>query len=117
MFFELLSTKKLLKFKICKNEKAIINNLKNVKKEKRTSLIFMRNMLMKIIFTEISFLSCEKEVRRRSVRYKIQKEILCHITVGTNKVRKVHIFGVGFEESHLFGIASIAGIENPRFYT
>ena len=33
------------------------------------------------------------------------------------KVRKVHIFGVDFEERHLFGIASIAGIENPRFYT
>ena len=38
--------------------------------------------------------------------------------VGTNnKVRKVHIFGVDFEERDLFGIAPIAGIENPRFYT
>ena len=38
--------------------------------------------------------------------------------VGTNnKVRKVHIFGVDFEERHLSGIAPIAGIENPRFYT
>ena len=34
-----------------------------------------------------------------------------------NKVRKVHIFGVDFEERHLFDIAFIAGIENPRFYT
>ena len=33
-----------------------------------------------------------------------------------NKVRKVHIFGVDFGERHLFGIASIAVIENPRFY-
>ena len=40
------------------------------------------------------------------------------MAVGTNnKVREVHIFGVDFEERHLFGIASIAGIENPRFYT
>ena len=40
------------------------------------------------------------------------------MALGTNnKVRKVHIFGVDFEERHLFGIASIAGIENPRFYT
>ena len=34
-----------------------------------------------------------------------------------NKVTKIHIVGVGFEQRHLFGIASIAGIENPRFYT
>ena len=40
------------------------------------------------------------------------------MTVGSNnKVRKVHVFGVDFEQRHLFGIASIAGIENPRFYT
>ena len=40
------------------------------------------------------------------------------MAVGTNnKVREVHIFGVDFEERHLFGIASIAGIENPIFYT
>ena len=40
------------------------------------------------------------------------------MAVGTiYEVRKVHIFGVDFEERHLFGIASIAGIENPRFYT
>ena len=40
------------------------------------------------------------------------------MAVGTiNEVRKVHIFGVDFEERHLFGIASIAGIENPRFCT
>ena len=71
VFLELLPTKKLLKFKIFKNEKAIINNLKNIKKEKRTPLIFMSNLLMKLIFTEINFLSCEKEVRRRSGRYKI----------------------------------------------
>ena len=39
------------------------------------------------------------------------------MAVGTiYEVRKVHIFGVDFEERHLFGIASIAGIENPRFY-
>ena len=31
-FLELLSTPKLLKFKICKNEKAIISNLEKVKK-------------------------------------------------------------------------------------
>ena len=37
--------------------------------------------------------------------------------VGTNnKVRKVHIFGVDFGEGHSFGIASIAVIENSRFY-
>ena len=70
-FLELLSTTKLLKFKICKNEKAIISNLKNVKKEKRTPLIFMKNLLMKIIFTGINFLSCQKEVRRQSGRYKV----------------------------------------------
>ena len=40
------------------------------------------------------------------------------MAVGSNsKVRTVHIFGVDFEQRHLFGIASIAGIENPRFYT
>ena len=40
------------------------------------------------------------------------------MAVGTiNEVRKVHIFGVDFEERHLFGIASIASIKNPRFYT
>ena len=40
------------------------------------------------------------------------------MAVGTNnKVKKVHIFDVDFEERHLFGIASIAGIENPIFYT
>ena len=33
-----------------------------------------------------------------------------------SKVRKVHIFGVGFEEKHLFGNASIVVIEKPRFY-
>ena len=36
---------------------------------------------------------------------------------GTNsKVRKLHIFGVGFGEKHLFGIASIVVIEKPNFY-
>ena len=40
------------------------------------------------------------------------------MAVGSNnKVRKVHIFGVDFEQRHLFDIASIAGIENSRFYT
>ena len=39
------------------------------------------------------------------------------MTVGTNsKVRKIHVFGVDFGESDLFGIASIVAIENPRFY-
>ena len=39
------------------------------------------------------------------------------MTVGTNnKVRKMEIFGMDFGERHLFGIASILVIENPRFY-
>ena len=39
------------------------------------------------------------------------------MTVGNNnQVTKVHIFGVDFGERHLFGIAPIAVIENPRFY-
>ena len=44
-----------------KNEKAIISNLEKVKKGKCTPLIFTKNLLMKIIFTEIHFLSREKK--------------------------------------------------------
>ena len=33
-----------------------------------------------------------------------------------NKDRKVEIFGMDFGERHLFDIASILVIENPRFY-
>ena len=51
-----------------------------------------------------------------AIRYKMR---FCAIWqwVPINEARNVHIFGVDFEERHLFGIASIAGIENPRFYT
>ena len=39
------------------------------------------------------------------------------MAVGTNsKVRKVHVFGVDFGKRDLFGTASIAVTENPRFY-
>ena len=33
-----------------------------------------------------------------------------------SKVRKVHIFGVGFREKHLFGNAFILVMEKPKFY-
>ena len=56
-FSELLLATKLLKFKICKKQKVIISNLEKVKKEKFTSLVFTRNLLMKTIFTEVHFLS------------------------------------------------------------
>ena len=112
-----MSTAKLLKFKICKKEKIIISNLEKVKKEKLTSLVFTRNLLMKTIVTKIHFLSCEKKVRRRSGRYKIENEISCHVAAGTNNnVRKVHTFGVDFGERHVFGIASTVVIGSPRFY-
>ena len=82
-FLELLSTTKLLKFKICKKEKVIISNLEKVKKEKFTSLVFTRNLLMKTIFTEVHFLSREKRSGdgQAAIKYKMRSRAMQQVAL------------------------------------
>ena len=51
-----------------------------------------------------------------AIRYRMR---FCAIWqwVAITKLERSIFFGVGFEQRHLFGIASIAGTENPRLYT
>ena len=55
-----------------------MNNLEKIKKEKFTPLIFTRILLMKTIFTEINFLSCQKRSGNGQVaiKYKMRSRAI-----------------------------------------
>ena len=76
-FLGLLSTTKLLKFKISKNEKSIASNLENIKKRKEYSLDLHKKFTNETIFKEI-LLSCENMLAdsQVTIRYKMRSRAI-----------------------------------------
>ena len=73
-----LSTTKLLKFNICKNEKPIASNLENVKKRKKYSFDFHKKFANETIFKEILFYLVKKMLQygQVTIRYKIRSHAI-----------------------------------------
>ena len=67
-----------MKFKICKNEKAIASNLEKLKKEKYNYLIFTRTSLMELSVEKSFSLPCEKMLGdgQVAIRYKMRSRAI-----------------------------------------